>query len=105
MLCKNDGVDGPAHEVLAAALNGHPVSIETTLGSFEQFTFVGGGFVEPSGGDGFDVFVVDVEPGDYILACLLPENSAEEIGPYFEGEEVEGRYHFHHGMFAEFTVT
>jgi hypothetical protein len=105
LLRKNDGADTPAHEVLAAALNDRPVSVETTLASFEQFTLVGGGLVEPPGGDGFDVFVVDVEPGEYILACLLPENSSEKIEPYFGGEEVEGRYHFHHGMFAEFTVT
>jgi hypothetical protein len=104
LLRKNDDVEGSAREVLAAALNDRPVSIETTLASFEQFALVGGGLVEPPGGDGFDVFVVDVEPGEYVLVCLLPENSAERIDPYFSGEEVDGRYHFHHGMFAELTV-
>ena len=38
-------------DVLDAALNDHPVSIETTLGAFEQFTLVGAGLVEPPGGD------------------------------------------------------
>jgi hypothetical protein len=105
LLRKNDGVEGSAREVLAAALGDQPVSVETTLGALEQFTLVGAGFVEPPGGDGFDVFVVDLEPGEYIVACLFPENSAEQIEPYFGGEVVDGRYHFHHGMFAELTVT
>lgn len=105
LLRKNDGVDGAAHEVMADAIGDRPVAVETTYGAFEQFAFVGGGLVEPPGGDGFDVFVVDLEPGEYILACLLPERSAERVESYFGGEQVDGRYHFQHGMFAGFTVT
>jgi hypothetical protein len=104
LLRKDDDATGSAHQVLAAALDGQPASIETTLGAFEQFTFVGGSLVEPPGGSDHDVFVVDLEPGDYILACLLPVNSSELIEPYFAGEEVEGTYHLQSGMFAELTV-
>jgi hypothetical protein len=104
LLRKNDDVEGSAHDVLAKALEGNPVSVETTLGALEQFSFVGAGLVEPPGGDDYDVFVADLEPGEYILACLLPVDSSQHIEAYFSGEEVEGEYHFHRGMFAEFTV-
>lgn len=105
LLRKNDDVEGSAHDVLAAALDGRPLSVETTLGAFAQFELVGGGLVEPPGGDGYDVFVVDLAPGEYIVACLLPEHSAELVDAYFEGEHVDSTYHFAHGMFVELTVT
>jgi hypothetical protein len=105
LLRKNDDVTGSADEILSAALEGHTLSVETTLGAFEQFTFVGAGLVEPPGGDGYDVFVVDLEPGEYLLACLLPVDSPEHLDRYFAGEEVDSTYHFHSGMFAELTVS
>lgn len=105
LLRKRDGVAGSAHDVLAAALDGRPVSVENTLGAFENFDFVGASLVEPPGGDDYDVFVVDLEPGEYIVACLLPVDSAAKLEAYFSGEDVDGDYHLHRGMFAEFIVS
>lgn len=104
LLRKNDDVTGSAHDVLAAALEGRKVSVENTLAALEHFAFVGAGIVEPPGADDYDVIVVDLEPGEYILACLLPVDSPAHIEAYFSGEEVDGEYHLHRGMFAEFTV-
>jgi hypothetical protein len=105
LLRKNDDVAGSAHDALAAGLEGGPVSVENTLGALEDFEFVGASLVEPPGGDDYDVIVVDLEPGDYIVACLLPLDSAGQIEAYFSGEEVHGEYHLQRGMFAEFTVS
>lgn len=104
LLRRNDGETESPRDIIAAAVESAPVSVETTFGALEHFTLVGGGLVEPEGGDGQDVFVVDLEPGEYIAVCLLPVNSAELLEPYFGGEQVQSRYHFDDGMFAQFTV-
>jgi len=105
LLRKDDGAIGSAHEILAEALDGRPLSVETTLGAFEELTLVGAGLVEPPDGDGYDVFVVDLDPGEYILVCLLPVDSTQHIEDYFGGAEIDSTYHFHSGMFAKLTVT
>lgn len=102
VLLRSDGDSSPA-EVLEAALDG-PVSAEATMGALQDFSLVAAAFVEPDGGDTEDAFVADLEPGRYILVCLLPVNSQELIEPYFGGEAVEGTRHFDVGMYAEFTV-
>lgn len=66
---------------------------------------VGGGLAEPAGGDTEDVFLVDVEPGEYILVCLLPVDTAQNLEPYFGGEEVEAERHLDRGMFTEISVS
>jgi len=103
LLRKNDGVTETPHDILSSAL-GASISVDATLEALEQFTLVAVGFVEPEGGDTQDVFVADLEPGEYIVACLLPVNSADLLEAYFAGEELEGSSHFDAGMFAEFTV-
>jgi hypothetical protein len=101
VLRRGDDVAGSPSEALISAL-GDEVSVDNTFGAFADFTLIGGGLVDP-GGD--DIFVVDLEPGDYVLACLLPVGSAELLEAYFGGEQVEGEYHIQQGMFADFTVT
>ncbi|MCZ7528839.1 MAG: hypothetical protein M5U14_22170 [Acidimicrobiia bacterium] len=99
--------DGDAHDVLAAALDPDAISAENTMEALGELTIVEGGlgFVEPPGGDEQDVFSADLEPGNYLLACLLPVGSDELIEPYFMGERIEGvERHFDDGMFASFTV-
>ena len=104
LLRKDDGVTETAHDTLAAGLGG-PLSVDTALAALEPFELVGGALVEPDGGDSQDAFVVDLEPGEYIVVCLLHADSPELIEAYFAGEEVEGIRHFDHGMFAELTVS
>ncbi|MCZ7528629.1 MAG: hypothetical protein M5U14_21000 [Acidimicrobiia bacterium] len=101
VLRKGDDVAGSPSAALISAL-GDEVSVDNTFGAFAEFTLVGGGLVDP---EGDDIFVVDLEPGEYVLACLLPVGSAELLEAYFSGEHVEGEYHIHQGMFAEFTVS
>jgi hypothetical protein len=101
VLRKNDDVAGSPSEVLIAAL-GDEVSVDNTLEAFADFELIGGGLVDP---EGDDIFLVDLEPGEYVLACLLPVDSAELLEAYFGGEPVESSYHVHQGMFAEFTVS
>lgn len=104
LLRKKDGVAGTPHDALSRAL-GETISVDDTLAAFEQFTMVGGGFAEPAGGDTEDVFLVDVEPGEYILVCLLPVDTPQNIEPYVGGEEVEAERHLDRGMFTEISVT
>lgn len=104
LLRLRDGVEGSPNEVLAGGLDTEVMSVETTLGAVEPFEFLGASIVEPGDGRSTDVFVVDLEPGEYILACILPVGSPELIEPYFGGEPVEAVSHFSQGMFAEFTV-
>lgn len=104
LLRENDDVAESPHDALAAGL-GDTVSAAGTMAALEPFTLVGIGFVEPAGGDTEDVFVADLEPGEYIVACLLPADSADLVERYFAGEEIDGMRHFDHGMFAEFTVS
>jgi hypothetical protein len=104
LLRKNDDVTGSAHDAVASALGDQPVSVETPFGAFEGFSLVGASVAEPPGGDAEDVFVVDLDPGEYILVCMLPVGSAELGEAYFMGEQIDADYHFEEGMFAEFTV-
>lgn len=98
----DDSGDGP-QATLAQALT-TPVSVETTLAALQPFTMLAVGFVEPEGNTE-DVFVVDLEPGQYVFACLLPVDSPSVLEAYFDGEDVEGARHFDRGMYVEFTVT
>lgn len=91
------------HDVLAAGLS-NPISVTNTFEALAPFTIVATSLVEPVGGDTTDVFVADLTPGDYILACLLPVDSPDLLEDYFNGEEIAGERHFDEGMFAEFTV-
>lgn len=104
LLRKKDGVAGTAHEALSRGL-GDAISVDDTLAAFEPFSMVGGGFAEPTGGDTEDVFLVDVEPGEYILVCLLPIDTAQNLEPYFGGEEIEAERHLERGMFTEISVS
>lgn len=104
LLRKKDGVAGTPHEALSRGL-GATISIDDTLAAFEPFAMVGGGLAEPAGGDTEDVFLVDVEPGEYILVCLLPVDTAQNLEPYFGGEEVEAERHLDRGMFTEISVS
>lgn len=103
LLRKTDDSGDGAQATLARALS-TPVSIATTLAALEPFTMLAVGFVEPEG-DTEDVFVVDLEPGAYVFACLLPVDSPTALEPYFAGEEVGATRHFDQGMYVEFTVT
>ena len=103
LLRQDDGVTETANDQLVEAL-GEPISVEATINALEQFSFLAIGFVQPEGLDPEDVFVADLEPGRYILACLLPERSPELLDAYFAGEEITGSRHSELGMFVEFTV-
>ena len=104
LLRQDDGVTETANDQLVEAL-GEPISVEGTINALEQFDFVAVGFVQPEGLDPEDVFVADLEPGRYVLACLLPEKSPELLDAYFAGEEITGKSrHSDLGMFVEFTV-
>lgn len=101
---KNEGVTDAAADILA--LGEYPMtSMEGLAALTEQVSIVGVAFVEPEGGDTQDVTVIDLEPGDYVVACLLPENSGEFFAALETGEEVEaGEPHYTLGMVAELTV-
>ena len=103
LLRQHDGVAETANDQLVEAL-GEPISVEATINALEQFSFVAVGLVEPEGLDTEDVFVADLEPGRYILTCLLPQESSETLDAYFAGEEITGSRHSDLGMFVEFTV-
>lgn len=102
LLRKHDDVAASAHDALAAGLE-QPISIESTFAALEPFDFLGVSFAEPDDADG-DVFLVDLEEGEYLLACLFPENSTELFEPYAAGVPVDGNRHFDHGMYLELTV-
>jgi hypothetical protein len=104
VLRKHDDVEGSAHDVLMAGLMG-PTSVEQTIAALDSFDFLGATLVEPEGPGSSDAFPVDLVPGEYIVACLLPVDSARLLEPYFAGENVEGVQHVHDGMFVEFTVS
>lgn len=105
VLRRDPAAEGSAHDALVAALGEAPISVEGTYAVFEQMELVAVGFVEPEGGDTEDMFAVDMEPGEYVVACLLPANSPETLEPYFAGEDVDGHRHLEDGMFTEVTVT
>ena len=102
VLKKPASPEGSAHDLLAAGLDG-PVSAEATFAALGEFEMVGAGLFNPEG-DTQDVFAVDLAPGEYIVACLLPAGSADKLEAYFGGETVDGPRHFDLGMYAEFTV-
>ena len=104
LLRQHDGVAETANDQLVEAL-GEPISVEATVNALEQFDFVAVGLVEPEGLDTEDVFVADLEPGRYILTCMLPQESSKLLDAYFAGEEITGKNrHSDLGMFVEFTV-
>src|SRR3990172_4098523 len=103
LLRQDDGVAETAHDQLVEAL-GEPISVEATINALEQFSFLSVAFLQPEALDPEDVFVADLEPGRYILACLLPVESSELLDAYFGGEEITGSRHSELGMFVEFTV-
>lgn len=104
LLRRDDDDTTTAHDVLAAGLS-DPITVTNTFEALAPFTIVAISLVEPDGGDTTDVFVADLTPGDYILACLLPVDSPDLLGDYFNGEEIAGERHFDEGMFTEFTVS
>jgi hypothetical protein len=104
LLRQHDDVEGSPHDVLMSALMG-PTSAEQSLAALEPFDLIGATLVEPDGPGASDAFAVDLATGDYIVACLLPVDSAELLDPYFDGEQVDIVQHVHSGMFAEFTVS
>jgi hypothetical protein len=104
LLRTNDDTTTSAHDVLAAGLT-EPVTAANTFEALAPFTLVATSLVEPAGGDTDDVFLADLDPGNYILACLLPVDSPDLLEAYFNGEEVDAQRHFSEGMFAEFTVS
>lgn len=105
VLRKADALDGSAHDLLVAGF-GPTMSVADLDALEDSFELYGFGWLEPSDiSDGRDVFVVDLDPGEYIVACLLPVDSAELLDVYASGGEVEAPRHVNQGMFAEITVT
>jgi hypothetical protein len=100
VLRKNDDATGAPSELMLEGI-GDVVSIESTFGSFEHFALLGGSFVGP---EDEDVYVVDLDPGEYLIVCMLPVNSPELLEQYFSGEEVDSSYHASQGMFVELIV-
>lgn len=100
VLRRKDGVEESAHDILARAT---PTGIASLSEMFEKFTIVDVGWTPPD--DTEDVFVADLEPGAYVVTCMLPEDSADNLEAYFAGQDVQTPRHFDKGMFTAFTVT
>lgn len=105
LLRKADGVDRPAADLLAGAEGATIVDASSLEAALPELSMVSVGFAEPEGGRTRDVFSADLEPGNYVLACLLPVDSPDQLDRYFAGDQEGMVRHFSRGMFAEFTVT
>lgn len=103
LLLRLDDDTMTAHDMLAAGLT-DPITADNTFEAMAPFTLMAVSLVEPEGGDTSDVFVADLDPGNYILACLLPVDSSDQLESYFAGEAIDAERHFNEGMFAEFAV-
>jgi hypothetical protein len=97
LMRKNDGVTESFEEILA-------------LGEEESqsmVTFAGAAF-GPPGAESHGV--ANLNPGEYLAICFLPEGATPELMAQMEGPESSlpegaGPPHFTHGMLFEFTVT
>jgi hypothetical protein len=72
--------------------------------AMKKTTFAGGAFAGP-GEESHRV--VDLEAGDYIALCFIPEGTIPEVMAEVEngGTEPQGMPHFMKGMKHEFTVS
>lgn len=102
---RHPGMTDPASDILSRAE--FPITGPEGLAPILEVTDpVAIGFTEPPAADAVDVFLVDLEPGDYIVACLLPVDSGTFFASFETGEDISpGPPHFQSGMVAELTVT
>lgn len=90
---KNDGVTESFDELLAMPQKQ----------AFKKTSDAGGAFAFP---DEEGHLVVDLEPGEYIALCFVPEGTTPEVVAEADagGPEPEGAPHFMEGMKHEFVV-
>ncbi|MDQ3738852.1 MAG: hypothetical protein M3337_06760, partial [Actinomycetota bacterium] len=72
--------------------------------AMSKTTFAGAAFADP-GEEG--QAVVNLEAGEYIALCFIPEGTTPEVMAEMEtgGTEPQGQPHFMKGMQHEFTVS